>query len=96
MILVSLEEKNRLIGHLQAGVSQKQVSQIFNVSNQTVSNLRRKFDETDSMQVAARSGMPKKTTNETDLQILLNHTADPVLPAQLQSLHLEQNYLNKV
>ena len=49
----------------------------------TVSNLKRKIDETGSMRDAARPGRPKKTTNDTDLQIIFNHTADPFLPASV-------------
>ena len=45
--------------------------------------MKRKFDETGSMRDAARSGRPKKTTNDTDLQIIFNHTADPFLPASV-------------
>lgn len=66
---LSLLDKARVIGQLQAGVHQNLVSQNFGISQSTVSRLRQKYRETGEVKDRPRSGRPRVTTPVEDRYI---------------------------
>jgi len=67
---LSLVDKARAVGQLQADVQQSEVAQIFDVDQSTISRWRRKFRETD-VKDRLRSGRPRITTPDEDRYIRL-------------------------
>ena len=59
------------IGHLEAGVSQRQMAQTFGVSESMISKLKVKFRETGDVKDRPRTGRPRKTTAPKDRFITL-------------------------
>ena len=62
MSRLSLVEKARAIGQLQAGIHQSEVAQTFGVDQSTISRWRRKFRETGDVKDRPRNGRPSITT----------------------------------
>ena len=74
---LSNEERNRLIGHLQAGIRIVDAAKIFNVSKLAVIALKRKFERTGSVKDKVGKGRSFKTTNAIDEEICRLHELDP-------------------
>ena len=53
------EQRHNAIGRLQAGSTQETVANYFGVSRQTISNLWRRYNATQSVEDRARSGLPE-------------------------------------
>ena len=63
---LSLQDKARAIGQLEAGVPGYRVAAAFGVSSGTISKLKTKFRETGDVKDRPRSGRPRKTTPRED------------------------------
>ena len=63
---LSLQDRARAIGQLEAGVPAFRVAASFGVSPGAISKLRAKFRETGEVKDRPRSGRPKKTTPQED------------------------------
>ena len=66
---LSLLDKARAIGQLEAGIHQNVVAQNYGISQSTVSRLRQEFRETGDVKDRPRSGRPKVTTPAEDRYI---------------------------
>lgn len=75
------EQRQNAIGRLQAGSTQQAVANHFGVSRQTISNLWRRYNATQSVQDRARSGRPRITSVAQDRYIRLRHLRDRTLTA---------------
>lgn len=67
---LTLDQRNRAIGMLQAGRKQDFVAQYFNCSQSTISRLSEKFRATQSVKDLPRPGQPRKTDVRTDRWIV--------------------------
>ena len=56
---LSVEERNRLLGQYQAGVSPTKLSKIFKVSTHAVYKILKKSKQENSLKNKHRSGRPK-------------------------------------
>ena len=63
---LSLQDRARAIGQLEAGVPAFRVAASFGVSPGTISKLGTKFRETGEVKDRPKSGCPKKTTPQED------------------------------
>ena len=59
---LTLDQRNMAIGMLTAGMKNKEIARHFQVSESTISRLRTKFHQTDSVKDLPRTGRPRKTT----------------------------------
>lgn len=59
-------ERWQAVGMIRAGMTQRQVSDRFNVSHSVISRLMRRYNETGIVGERPRSGRPKKTTERED------------------------------
>ena len=66
---LTIEERSRLVGHLQAGVKIVSICRIFNVNKTTVWRIKRKFMRTGSVKDCDRNGRPPKTTRAQDIEM---------------------------
>ena len=80
---LSLQDKARAIGQLEAGVRGYRVAAAFGVSPGTISKLKTKFRETGDVKDRPRSGRPRKTTPQEDRFLTLASLRDRRLPAIL-------------
>lgn len=65
-------DRARAIGQLQAGVSQNQVAALFGVSPSTICKLKAKFYITGDVRNRPQSGRPKKTAPQEDRFLILS------------------------
>lgn len=79
---ITRADRNRIIGQLQAGNSQTQVAAAIGVRQATVSKIKRKFDETGSVDDRARGGRPRKTTAGQDRLIVRAVKKDPEITGE--------------
>jgi len=63
---LSLQDKARAIGQLEAGVPVRRVAALCGVSPGNISKLKTKFRETGEVKDRPRSGRPRKTTPPED------------------------------
>ncbi|KAJ4944571.1 hypothetical protein JOQ06_013114, partial [Pogonophryne albipinna] len=63
---LSLQDKARAIGQLEAGIPVRRVAALCGVSPGNISKLRTKFCETGEVKDRTRSGRPRKTTAPED------------------------------
>lgn len=73
---LSLEERARAIGHIEAGVHITTVAQMFNISVSSCYRLKGKYEEEGSVKDRRKTGRPRKTTRFEDEQILNVHLND--------------------
>lgn len=69
---LSLMDKARAIGQIQAGVPQKDVALLFGVSPSCISKLKYKYRATGDVKDRPRSGRPKVTTPQQDRYISMS------------------------
>ena len=74
---LSVEERNRLLGQYQAGVSPTKLSKIFKVSRQAVYKILKKSKQENSLKNKHRSGRPKVTDAQTDANLVEIFRANP-------------------
>ena len=71
---MTLEQRNRGLGMLEAGMAVTHVARNIGVSHRTISRLRTKFNATGSLKDRPRTGLPRKTTaNEKRYITLASH-----------------------
>ena len=72
---LSNEERMRVIGQLQGGVTAAQVARNFGVHEQTtcIRRLRQRYGVTGTVNDRPRSGRPRKTTRQQDRHIAITH-----------------------
>ena len=63
---LTAEEAARAVGMLEAGHSQRQVAGQFNVTQNVISKLRNRYNQTGTVQERQRSGRPRCTTARED------------------------------
>jgi len=68
---MTLEQRNRALGMLEAGMAVTHVARNIGVSHCTISRLRTKFNATGSFKDRPRTGRPRKTTANEDRYITL-------------------------
>ena len=73
-----LEERNRLLGHLQAGRSPTEVAKLFGTSRRTVYSISAKYLEHGSLKDRPKSGRPRVTNDQRDEQIVATFTDMPM------------------
>ena len=76
---LSREERERAIGMLQAGLSARRVSRMFNCSHPTIIKLRDRFHASGTTSDRPRPGRPRVTTANEDRQLILWHLRDRFL-----------------
>lgn len=74
---LSVEERSRLIGHLQAGCCVSAVSKTFNISRSSVYRLQGKYGATGTVKDLPRQGRPRVTQEVEDANIVLMHEGEP-------------------
>lgn len=79
---LDVDQRNRAIGQLQAGVTAAQVARNFGVHEHTVRRLRHRFVQTGQVQDRPRSGRPCETSARTDRTIVRDHVRDRFLVPQ--------------
>ena len=85
---LSLEQRARIIGQLEAGVSAKEITCIFNVHKTSVYRLKEKFDRDGTVKRRKGSGRPRKTSVHQDEDIVRLHEEDRFrIPAETASDH---------
>ena len=70
---LSIEDRGRVIGHHQAGVSVAQIAKIFNISKKSVYKLIKKYNNEGTVKRTSGSGRHRKTTTEVDALIVQQH-----------------------
>ena len=85
-----LEERNRLLGHLQAGGSPTDLVKLFGISGNAVYKISSKFRETGTLKnrPRSRSGRPRVTDLQTDDQIVATYRATPMKQVTLFSAEI--------
>ena len=68
--VLTIEERNRLIGNIEAGSKPADVAETFGVTKRTVYRLIKKSKEYGTLKDRPRSGRPRVTDVETDTQIV--------------------------
>ena len=66
---MTLEERQKAVGMLHAGMSARAVARHFNRHESTISRLRNRLRETGRVNNRPRSGRPRKTTPREDRHI---------------------------
>ena len=94
---LSLEQRARIIGQLEAGVSAKEITCIFNVHKTSVYRLKEKFDRDGTVKRRKGSGRPRKTSVHQDEDIVRLHEEDRFrIPAETASdLNLGSNTIKR-
>ena len=70
------EERNRALGHLEAGVDARQVANIFNVHISTIYRLQHRMRVTGTTDDRPRPGRPRVTTPREDRHLVRTHLRD--------------------
>lgn len=78
---LSVANRNRAIGLLQAGTAKRQVARILNCSRVTIQNVWRRFQQGQGLEDLPRSGRPPVTTPNQDRYIRLHHARRRFTPA---------------
>jgi len=68
---MTLEQSNRALGMLEAGMAMTHMARSIGVSHCTISHLQTKFNATGSLKDRPCTGRPRKTTANEDLYITL-------------------------
>lgn len=93
---LSLQDRARAIGQLEAGVPGFRVAASFGVSPGTISKLRSKFRETGEVKDRPRSGRPKKTTPQEDRFVTLATLRNRRLTARELQARFMQRYQRRL
>ena len=91
MPVLTLEERARAIGHLEAGTEVKDVCEMFSITRKACYNLMKKFRENGTVSNKKRSGRPRKTTMVEDEEIVNFHLTDRFRSPQETLDTLNQN-----
>ena len=90
MPVLTLEEKGRIIGHLEAGIPISAVAKKFERRWHTIKDVKEKYTTTGSLQRKTGCGRKKMTNEEQSTAIIAAHEADPfktaVEPAKEQQV----------
>lgn len=70
---LSANQRHRALGLLEGGVSIRQVAQRMGCTAPTIANLRRRYQETDTVNDRPRPGRQRVTSAADDRQIVLQH-----------------------
>ena len=73
---LTTNERHRAMGMLEGGVGIRQVARMMGCSPQTIINLRRRYQETNSVDDRPRPGAQRVTTPDQDRYIVLQHLRD--------------------
>jgi len=68
---MTLEQRNRALGMLEAGMAVTHVARNIDVSHCTISRLRTKFNATESLKTRPFTGRPRKSTANEERYITL-------------------------
>ena len=75
---LSLEERNRLLGHLQAGGTPTELAKLFGISRRAVYKIKSKYENHGTLKDRPKSGRPCLTDHQTDEHIVETYTATPM------------------
>ena len=75
---LSVEERNRLLGHLQAGGTPTDLAKMFGTTRKVVYNIKSKYEEHGTLKDRPKSGRPRVTDQQTDEQIVETYTTTPM------------------
>ncbi len=78
---LSLAERYRAVGMVEAGVNQEDVNRRFGCSRRAIVNLLKRFRQTSDVKDRPRSGRPRVTTQRDDRAIVLTHLRHRFRPA---------------
>ena len=67
---LSVQDRNRLLGQYQAGVSPTKISKIFKVSRVTIYKIIKKSQTEKSLKDRHRTGRPRLTIAKTDTNLV--------------------------
>lgn len=70
---LSANQRHRALGLLEGGVSIRQVAQRMGCTAPTIANLRRRYQETDTVNDRPRPGRQRVTSAADNRQIVLQH-----------------------
>lgn len=94
MAKLSNLDRARALGHLNAGMPQNRVAQLFGVSLSTIKRLRRRFQETGDVKDRPRSGRPRVTTGQDDLYIRMAALRNRRLNASQLQMRMRARHVN--
>ena len=78
MLRLSLEERNRLLGHLQAGGTPTELAKLFGISRRAVYKIKSKYENHGTLKDRPKSGRPRLTDHQTYEHIVETYTATPM------------------
>lgn len=78
---LSTDERQRVIGMVQAGMSLRAIARMTNCHHSTIVRLNERYRTTGSARDNLRSGQPRVTTAVQDRHIVLSHLRNRFLPA---------------
>ena len=79
---LSIVERNRLVGHLEAGTSTSNVAILFRISERTVYGILKKSKDTESLKDRPRSDHPRVNDNKTDHHVVIALRGSPFKTVQ--------------
>jgi len=83
MPCLSVEERNQLLGQIQAGICPTKTAKAFNVSRVTVYKIISKSKKQNSLKDRRRSGRKKITNAQTDVDIVAQFRDNPFKTVRL-------------
>ena len=78
---LSIAERGRALGMLEAGMGLREVARLFQCNFRTISRLQRRYAETGRLEDRARPGRPRVTTDRQDHYVRITHLRDRFYPA---------------
>ena len=76
MLRLTTNERHRAVGFLEGGVGIRQLARMMGCSPQAIIKLRRRYQETNSVDDRPRPGAERVTTRDQDRYIVLQHLRD--------------------
>jgi transposase len=77
----SVEERSRMMGQAEVGVSDPELMQRWGIDKHSLSDLKKKYDETGSVKDRKRSGRPRETSEREDRHMAIIVARDPRMNA---------------
>jgi transposase len=84
----SVEERSRMMGQAEVGVSDPELMQRWGIDKHSLSDLKKKYDETGSVKDRKRSGRPRETSEREDRHMAIIVARDPRMNAKTMAKKL--------
>jgi transposase len=88
----SVEERAQIIGQADMGASDPDLIKRWGIDKHTLSDLKKKFDQTRSVKDLPRSGRPRKTSEREDRHLAITVARDPRMTATVMAKKLVPGY----